>query len=184
MYEPRANMKGFTLIELTVALGVMAMLAAMLLPRVAQLQRSARAGKLQGVRGSVVARVMLVHTAATLRNGQRDMLACAGGGIADNQLTGPGTVCTDKGLVHTLDGYPASTPLGTPGIVSAAGVSAVFNPGESQLKADGYLVHVSAGVTNFARADAIDPAQCSFTYTQALDAQTAAAISVPAVSGC
>jgi len=177
-------MKGFTLIELSVALSIMAILAAMLLPRVAQLQRSARVGNLQGLRGSLAARAMLVHTATMLRQGERDARACAGGGFADNQPVGAGTVCTEIGLVHTWNGYPASTPLGTAGVVSASGASRVFNPTEAQLRADGYRVSLASGVTTFARADASNPDMCSFTYTQPLDAQTAAAISVPVVSGC
>jgi prepilin-type N-terminal cleavage/methylation domain-containing protein len=177
-------MRGFTLIELTVALSIMAILAAVLLPRVAQLQRSARVGKLQGLHGSLAARVMLVHMATQLRRGQPDEKACTGGGIANNQPTGPGTVCTEGGLVNTLNGYPASTPLGTPGVVAASGASATFNPNEAQLKAEGVRVSVSGGKTTFARADAPRPEQCSFTYTQASDAKTAASLSVPVLAGC
>lgn len=177
-------MPGFTLIELAVALSIMTILVAVMLPRFAELQRSARIGNLRGLHGSLTARVMLVHTAAKLGDGQRDLKACAGGGFANNQLTGPGTVCTVGGLVHTLHGYPASTALGTAGVVAASGASTVFNPSEAQLKADGYRVSMAGGTTTFARADARDPAQCSFTYTQALDARTAAAISVPLLTGC
>lgn len=177
-------MKGFTLIELSVALSIMAILAAVLLPRVAQLQRAARAGELKGLHGAVSARVMLVHMASQLREGQPDRQPCRGGGTADNRREGAGTVCTEGGLIHTMHGYPASLPLGTPGVVAAAGVSHVFNPTEAELEADHYRVRIEGGKTTFMRADAQDPEACAFTYSQAVDAMTAATTSLPVVSGC
>jgi MSHA pilin protein MshA len=177
-------MKGFTLIELSVALSIMAMLAAVLLPRMAQLQRTARIGNLKGLHGAVAVAATLVHAKLVARSGLRDTVACAGGGIADNQAVGPGTVCTEAGLVHTWHGYPASKPLGTPGIASAVGLTSTFAPTDAQLQAQGYRVTVNGAVTTFARADADRAEHCSFTYTQATDAKTAAVVSDPAVSGC
>ncbi len=177
-------MKGFTLIELSVALSIMALLAAVMLPRMAQLQRAARIGNLKGLHGAVAVASTLVHASVVARNGQRDSVTCAGGGMADNQVTGPGTVCTESGLIHTWNSYPASKPLGTPGIASAIGMTTAFTPTDAQLQAQGYRVSVNGAVTRFARADASDPAHCSFTYTQATQAQAAAVISVPVVSGC
>ncbi len=177
-------MKGFTLIELTVALSIMTILVAVMLPRFVQLQRAARIGNLKGLHGSVSVATTLIHASLQTQGGQRDTRACTGGGLADNQFTGPGTVCTQAGLVHTLNGYPASTPLGTPGVVAVAGIDKAFNPTDAQLKADGYRVSVASGVTTFARADATAPGECSFTYTQASDARTAASISTPVTTGC
>lgn len=177
-------MKGFTLIELSVALSVMAILAATLLPRMAQLQRAARVGELKGLHGAVSARVTLVHIAAQLRQGQPDSQPCQGGGTADNRREGAGTVCTEGGLIDTMHGYPASLPLGTPGVVAASGASRVFNPTAAQLAADHYRVRIDGGKTTFMRADANEPEGCAFTYSQAVDATTAAALSVPVVSGC
>lgn len=177
-------MKGFTLIELSVALSIMAVLAAVMLPRMAQLQRAARIGHLKGLQGAVAVASTLVHATVVARNGQRDSVACAGGGFADNQAVGPGTVCTEAGLIHTLNGYPASKPLGTAGIASAAGMTTVFTPTDAQLQAQGYRVSVNGGVTTFARADADRPERCSFTYTQAAEPQAAAVTSTSVVSGC
>ena len=177
-------MKGFTLIELSVALSIMAILAAVLLPRMAQLQRMARVGNLKGLHGAVAVAATLAHAKVVARNGQRDTVACAGGGFADNQPAGPGTVCTEAGLIHTWNGHPASKPLGTPGIASAVGLTTAFTPTDAQLQALGYRVSVNGEVTTFARADADRPEHCSFTYTQATDAHTAAVISAPVVSGC
>lgn len=177
-------MKGFTLIELSVALSIMAILAAVLLPRMAQLQRTARIGNLKGLHGAVAVAATLVHASLVARSGQRDTVACAGGGFADNQAIGPGTVCTEAGLIHTLNGYPASKPLGMPGIASAVGLTTTFTPTEAQLEAQGYRVKVNGAVTHFARADASQPEHCSFTYTQATEAKAAAVISIPVVHGC
>lgn len=171
MYGPSTPMKGITLIELSIALSILAILAAVMLPRVAQLQRSARIGELRYLHGIVSTRVMLVSITARLRQGQPDAQPCAGGSArADNRTTGAGTVCVEHGLIATLHGHPL------------AGQNLGLTPAEMPAKR--YRVRTSGGQTVFMRADATEPEACSFTYSQALDATTAAAISVPVVSGC
>jgi MSHA pilin protein MshA len=165
-------MKGITLIELSVALSILAILAAVMLPRIAQLQRSARIGELRYLHGIVSARVTLVNIAARLRQGAPDPAPCAGGGTADNQTQGAGTVCSEHGLIATLHGYPIATPTQTYGLSA------------TEMPAQRYRLRTENGKTVFMRADANEPEACSFTYSQALDATTAAAISVPVVSGC
>ncbi|MBL0730370.1 type II secretion system protein [Piscinibacter sp. HJYY11] len=166
-------MKGITLIELSVALSILAILAAVMLPRIAELQRAVRVGELRYLHGIVSTRVTLVNIAAKLRAGAPDARACAGGATADNQIKGTGTVCSEHGLVATLHGYPvASQTLGNLGVSAA------------EMPADRYRVRAHDGRAVFMRADAKEPEACSFTYSQALDATTAAAISVPVVSGC
>lgn len=164
-------MNGITLIELSVALSIMAILAAVMLPRMAELQRAARVGDLRYLHGAVTTRTMLVHIATQTRQGVPDAQPCkAGGGRADNRPTG--TVCTERGLVATLHGYPAATPDQTFGLSPA------------EMPARLYRTRTEGGRTVFMRADAGQPEDCSFTYSQALDATTAAAISVPVLSGC
>ena len=165
-------MKGITLIELSVALSILAILAAVMLPRIAQLQRSARIGELRYLHGIVSTRVTLVNIAARLRQGAPDPTPCAGGRTADNHLQGAGTVCTEHGLIATQHGYPAAGPAQTFGLTA------------TEMPAARYRVRHEGGKTVFMRADATDPEACSFTYSQALDATTAAAISVPVTSGC
>lgn len=176
---------GFTLIELVVVICIVAVLAAVLLPRVQYLQREARIGHLNGARGAVHSSAMLIHSALLTRGGAPDAVPCAGGGgTADNSPLGRGSVCTEHGLVRTQHGYPASLPPGQSGIVAAAGIGSGFNPDAASLRSEGYAVTVAAGVTTVSRADAPNPAACSFTYTEPPVARTAASISQSVISGC
>lgn len=179
--------QGFTLIELVVVIAIVAITVSMVLPRVWFWQRQARIGHLNYARGAVHSSATLVHSALLTRNGTPDTTPCAGGGTADNRLEGRGTVCTEHGLVQTLNGYPASVApgsAGAPGILGAAGIGTSFNASTAELRAEGYDVRVANGVTTISRADAPAPAQCSFTYIESLVARTAASISQSVITGC
>jgi prepilin-type N-terminal cleavage/methylation domain-containing protein len=179
--------QGFTLIELVVVIAIVALTVAAVLPRVWAWQRQARIGHLSYARGAVHSSSMLIHSALLARDGRPDASPCAGGGTADNRIDGPGTVCTEHGLIQTLNGYPASVmpgSAGAPGILGAAGIGTVFNADTEQLRAEGYAVTVVGGITTIARADAPTPVQCSFRYVESLVARTAASISPTVTTGC
>jgi len=161
-------------------------LAAIALPRFVDLQRDARIGHLQGTRGAVATAATLVHAAVLARRGIPDATPCPAspGVFADNAQVGAGSACTEAGVVRTSNAYPASTAPGTPGIVSAAGIGGVFVPSAAQLAAEGYLIAVAGGATTFQRIDAVQPANCSFSYSEPSLPGAAATFSPIVTTGC
>jgi MSHA pilin protein MshA len=162
----RRTQAGFTLVELITVILILGVLAAVALPRFADLQGKAREAKVKAIAGSMRAAVGLVKASA-----MANAVSCA---------AATGTTVSVEGLSVALNHcYPQALGAFTTGILGAANVAA----------ADGWVIGASAGgapagtAVSINLSDAATPANCSILYTSAADADTPPTV-VTTVSGC
>ena len=158
---------GFTLVELVTVILILGVLAAVALPRYADLQGKAREAKVNGLLGSMKAASALVKATAMANS-----VSCG---------SASGTTATLEGQTVALN-YCYAQALGSvsTGILAAANVSAadswVIDGTNAGGSAAGSIVQINL-------SDATTPASCSISYTSPVSASVSPTISAT-TSGC
>ena len=155
---------GFTLVELVTVILILGVLAAVALPRYADLQGKAREAKVKAVAGSIKAASGLVKASAMASN-----ISCGTASVTGS--TTPAAPALEGLTVDLNHCYPQALGSFTTGVLGAANVAA----------ADGWTVSATAGEVGGATAgskvviqlsDATTPANCSISYTAAANGTT------------
>jgi MSHA pilin protein MshA len=154
----RGRLHGFTLIELVVTISIIAILAAVALPRYIALQTQARTAKMQAIYGGIRSAAMLAHAQA----------------IATNSTASP-TVSMEGALINQVNGYPTADAAGIMTALQLNAANDQVSPSAGGAAAGSTItIDINGAAT---------PANCRVSYTSAL-ANGSPNIVLPAVPDC
>nr|WP_295786312.1 prepilin-type N-terminal cleavage/methylation domain-containing protein [Rhodoferax sp.] len=155
----RKQQTGFTIIELVITITIIAILAAIALPRYVALQGDARAAKLQGALASVNSAAALVKALCLTQTatGSTNRLMAGGCNVAAGATVG---VLMDGQALPTGTLTAFSYPTAAAGGIQLAAQL------QSAAPAD-YVVTFAGNVMTVSPTGATTPASCNFTYTWA-----------------
>lgn len=167
----RKQQTGFTIIELVITITIIAILAAIALPRYVALQSDARAAKLQGAVASVKSAAALVKAVCMTQTATGSTSQLLAGGCNVAAAANVGVLMEGQVLpTGTLTAF--SYPTATAGGIQVA----------AQLLPTDYTLAFAGNVMTVTAPGAAGT--CNFTYTWAPVTNGAPTVSVPVITGC